>query len=580
MAFYSLRNFTFLSLKNNSIKIIYDFLFLNFIQFDISENFISTIHKSSFKNVSTLYFDYSSLISLKDLSYCYFTSSFLYLGNQKIETINENTLKGLYLKIDLSFNLLTSNSFERRAFGFLPNLNDISFAENLIDALNFNDAFQFNLTNLKLLDFENNKISSIQKGFFSRFPSLIGLLLSYNNFGSLKKYYFCDLDNLKYLNLSNNQILTIEGKTFENLGSLVYLNLSDNLIYDLSQSLLKNLTKLEFFILSENKLELVEKQYFKGLNNLKYLDLTNNDIKLLYKDSFQSTINLESLYMKSNLINNLNGSLQILKYLSTLDLSFNKMERFQSTDFLSNITHLDLSFNPLRQFELNQSNLFGLKLLHLSGTNSSLISNVNFELFSQLEELDLSDNFNINTSQIKKLSNLKKLNLRNTNTSDCSFITNLKAIEELDVGNNKNYFSCLWYSSLPLKSLKISNISLRGILVNTIKNLIYLDASFNNLDTIEVINNFKNLIYLDLSFNIINNVIISSYVNFNFHILTKLEYINLNNSLTKSLTNFELKFGNKLEKAVLRIILCSSNYLRIILQFFLNFASKTSLNKK
>ena len=245
----------YLSLKNNSIKIIYDFMFSNLIWFDISSNNVSTIYETSLKNVSSLSIDYSSLVSFKDLSYDFFNLHILHLRNQKIIKINQNSLKGLYSKIDLSFNLLISRSFELNSFGYLPYLKEISFSKNLIDFLNFDNAFQFNMTEMKLLNFEMNKISSIRKGFFTKYPNLNMLLLSHNHFAFIKKDYSAYLERLEYLNLSNNQILTIDDKTFENLGSLVYLNLSDNLIYDLSQSLFTNLSKLEFLILSENKLE-------------------------------------------------------------------------------------------------------------------------------------------------------------------------------------------------------------------------------------------------------------------------------------------------------------------------------------
>jgi Leucine-rich repeat (LRR) protein len=159
-AFFSLNRLTFLS-RNNSIKIIYDFMFSNFIHFDLLSNNVSIIYESSFKNVSSLYLDYSSLVVFKDLNYSYLKIQFLYLNNQKIERIIKNNLKGLYSKLDLSFNLLTSNSFEIHSFGYLPNLIEISFSNNLIAALDFNDAFQYNMSEIKLLNFENNKISTI-----------------------------------------------------------------------------------------------------------------------------------------------------------------------------------------------------------------------------------------------------------------------------------------------------------------------------------------------------------------------------------------------------------------------------------
>ena len=562
MAFFSLNNLTHLSLKNNSIKIICNHYFFNLIQFDISGNNVSFITEISFKQVSSLNLDYSSLHTLENIDYTYFNVQFLHLDNQKIEKLFKNTIKGLFSKLDLSSNLLTSVSFEVDALDYLPNLNEILFSKNLIKSLDFNEAFKFNMTKTKLLNFENNKISSIKKDFFSKFSNLTVLLLSYNYFGSLKNYFFENLEKLEYLNLSNNQILTIEDGTFENLSSLIYLNLTNNLIYDLSQRLFSNLSRLEILELRQNKLESIEKHFLDGLASLKYLDLSQNQIKFLNNNSFQAVINLEELYMQSNLLSYLNDSLKNLKNLSNLDLSNNKLDSFKRGEVIANLTSLDLSFNQLERFDHNQSNLFSLKSLKLSNTDSSVISNINFELFSKLEELDLSDNFNINmTKGIDKLIKLRKLNLKNINSIDCSFINNLKELEEINVGGNKNYYFCLRDVSLHLKSLSISNISLREIILQA-QNLIYLDISYNNISSMFGLNNFTNLHYLDLKFNFIEDILMTSFINFNFHRFSELEYINLNRSLTKSLSNFELKFGKKLENAVL-----SSNNLRIFPKF-------------
>jgi Leucine-rich repeat (LRR) protein len=161
MAFFSLSNLKFLSLKNNFLKRIYDFMFFNLNKFDISGNNVSIIWETSFKNVSMLYLDYSSLVTLKYLNARFFSVRFLDLGSQKIKILYESSLKGLYSKIDLSFNLLTSDSFETNSFGYLPDLREITLANNLITALDFNDAFQYNMSEIKLLNFENNKISTI-----------------------------------------------------------------------------------------------------------------------------------------------------------------------------------------------------------------------------------------------------------------------------------------------------------------------------------------------------------------------------------------------------------------------------------
>ena len=134
----------------------------------------------------------------------------------------------------------------------------------------------------------------------------------------------------------------------------------------------------------------------------------------------------------------------------------------------------------------------------------------------------------------------------------------------MDVGNNRNYYFCLRYISADLKSLKISNISLKEVFYqrNQHQNLKHLDASFNKLSSLMNLDNYRNLIHLDLKFNMIDDIKIASTKNYNLHMLSELKFLNMNKSLTKYLTNFELKLGKNLETAIL-----SDNYLKNIPKF-------------
>ena len=115
---------------------------------------------------------------------------FLSLDSNKISNIQTNTIKGLFNDLSLENNNLNSSSFHTNAFGHLPNLKEISFSKNLIRKLNFNHSFQFNLTHLEGLNFKFNKIDYIDSlSFFSKFPNLIWLDLSFNNFFSLTNSY-------------------------------------------------------------------------------------------------------------------------------------------------------------------------------------------------------------------------------------------------------------------------------------------------------------------------------------------------------------------------------------------------------
>jgi Leucine-rich repeat (LRR) protein len=86
---------------------------------------------------------------------------------------------------------------------------------------------------------------------------------------------------------------------------------------------------------------------------------------------------------------------------------------------LINLSYLDLSNNKLANSSI--SGLVNLKYLIVSNLNFTS-SGLNFELFSELEELDFSENNFIETNRLKNMSKLKRLNLKKTNFDNCFFL--------------------------------------------------------------------------------------------------------------------------------------------------------------
>ena len=176
MAFFSLYNLKYLSLNNNSIKTVYDYKFSSLTQFRIFSNNLSFIYETSFKNVSSLYLDYSSLIHFRDLNCEYFSMQSLYLGNQKIKKIKLLLVFlffGLFSKLDLSFNLISSslhylilNSksislIGDHSFFNLRSLETLILSNKNINLEN-NTSVIFNaLANIKLLNLSFNLIEFI-----------------------------------------------------------------------------------------------------------------------------------------------------------------------------------------------------------------------------------------------------------------------------------------------------------------------------------------------------------------------------------------------------------------------------------
>ena len=224
----------------------------------------------------------------------------------------------------------------------MPNLKEISFRKNLIKKLNFSFSFKFVLTNLETLNFKCNRIDFIDSfSFFSKFPNLQWLDLSFNNFFSLTNSYFRNLKQLKYLFLGKNQILTIQNETFTELKSLTHLDLSNNLLYDLNLIFLE-LSNLKELLLSSNKIEEITHDSFQGLVNLTLLELSQNKLEFFSNETFFHLKKLKSLSLSYTNINYsfISESFNSLKEIEYLDLSSSYLRQLNILDNLSNIIHL------------------------------------------------------------------------------------------------------------------------------------------------------------------------------------------------------------------------------------------------
>ena len=349
-AFYNLPSIELISLRKNQIKSLDDFFFYNVnINFSLhlfGNTNITQISKNSLTNLFTAHFSLSLNFKIFDS----FNTKNLDLTNNGIKIIFKNTIKGNFLRLILNDNLITL--FEINSFGYFPNLTKIYFVKNLIRKLDFHNAFEFKIVTLKILDFSFNKIDSIDGvNFFSKFPILDSLDLSFNEFHSLLNSYFPNLSQLKYLYLNNNQILTIQNETFNHLKNLIHLDLSQNLIYDLSVNFSFYLSNLKELHLKSNELERISKENIQGLISLKHFDLSQNHIFSLENDIFSHSVNISILKLSSNKLRSLNKSVDILKSLLYLDISSNNLT-FSNFSLFKNLSFLDLSHNIYLKFQI------------------------------------------------------------------------------------------------------------------------------------------------------------------------------------------------------------------------------------
>jgi len=471
----------------------------------------------------------------------------------EIVTVFNNSFKGNFRTISLENNIISS--FQNDAFLDLPLLNELAFSNNLIRKLDFRLCFRFNLTKLYKLNFKNNKIETIFPSFFTKFPYLRYLDLSFNNFFLLRRSFLLNLLNLKFLFLNNNQILTIDYDSFGLLPGLEYLDLKNNLIYDLGFRLFLNLNNLRVLNLSTNKIENVLGNSFQGLTNLTVLDLSENKIKIFDKNISNQLLNLEEIFLKSNHITSFNFSFVKLR---NLDLSFNNLRELSFISKNVHLSYLDISNNDFYKGSI--ANLLeNLLFLNASNMGEEFLSNLKYSSNSLVQSLDLSYNnlTKIQKSTFSNLKNLKKLYLKEANLNDFDFLllVNQSLLEELDLSGNREFGKSVHFFNYfrNFKILKLSNTSLfaaKGI-DKLFIDLIYLDLSYNSLRSYDLQLVF--LEHLDLSFNSIEYLFESNLNEIKYFMQTHpfLKSLYLIKSFTLAYSQVVLYFNKNLERIFL-----------------------------
>lgn len=132
------------------------------------------------------------------------------------------------------------------------------------------------LTKIKYLRLNNNKLQTIKANSFVNFLNAEELYLQQNQIDSLELNSFNDLVNLKILDLSANKLVSLPTGSFHGLANLKVLNLAGNQI--------KN---ADF-----NNLP------FLGLVNLVSLDLTGNNFHNIFSFTFSNLSKLQILILR------------------------------------------------------------------------------------------------------------------------------------------------------------------------------------------------------------------------------------------------------------------------------------------
>ncbi|CAF0966813.1 unnamed protein product [Brachionus calyciflorus] len=350
--------------------------------------------------------------------------------------------------LDISYNNFSHFFYD---FTNFTSLSSLDLSNNLIE------TFDIKSNVLNILHLCNNKITKLEKEFFSYLPELQKLRVDSNKISKILNDSFHSTNYLRSIDLENNRIDYIEPNSFCNLKSLDELKLSRNNLSDISLYCLENVRYLSlnsvqfkgeidqkrlgspnayYIYLSNNK---ISKINFENMTNLKYLYLDSNELVNFTLETIQAFSKLEDLRLEKNKFSEKSLEyLYKLKQLKILHLSYNLISRFEFNILAENklLEELKIDGNKIEFVEF--AFLPNLKELMLNNNKLELIGKDSFRLLPNLEKLYLGSNLisRIHPKAFASNSNLAFLVLRDNFLKTTPDISELKFLNELDLYNN------------------------------------------------------------------------------------------------------------------------------------------------
>ncbi|CAI8586560.1 unnamed protein product [Vicia faba] len=410
----------------------------------------------------------SKLVSL-DLSY-----SFLKLNPFTWKKLihNATNLKQLYLdSVDMSSIRERENSLS-----VLKNVSSSLISLILRDTglRGYLSSHILSLPNLQKLDLSGNQYLSGQLPK-SNWSTPLRYLILYNTsfFGEIP-YSIGQLKSLTLLDLSRSIFNGTVPPSLWNLTQLTLLDLSYNNLEGEIPDVFERLIKLEYLYLSNNSLVGQVPLSLFHLPRLYFLTLSSNKFVGPIPIEITKHSKLKYVDLSENM---LNGTIPrwcyYLPFLIELNLKDNHLTGFIDDFSTYSLRYLFLSNNNFHGHFPNSIFELSLTYLDLSSTNlSGVVHFHQFSTFKNLILLDLSHNsalsINIDGKAQTISPNLKYLFLSSTNINNFpKFLPPLPNLKILDLSNNNIHGKIpKWF---------------RKHLLNSWKNIILIDLSFNKL---------------------------------------------------------------------------------------------------
>ena len=495
---------TMLELKRNEITELTDHTFINHIQ--ITHLYLD---QNKITNISSQFF--AGILNLQNLQ----------LGKNLLTVLPDMSLVADTLThLDLSENSITTMVLSEVIMNKLDVLN---LDENKLDHLT-RDAFRYRLPNVRTLKLQENRIASIETGFFGHMTNLkllyltkndltefnpteagassniTDIFLNQNDIENLTDGSFKDLIHLEALHLNYNKLTEFDLGRITNgqgLPSLLTLNLIGNHIMDIPSTELFPLN-ITIFGIAGNDITNVTTDVSYSFANFSRLDTLNLDSTTLTQMPIFTFImlQLETLILSNNKITSIpENYFTISPVLKVLNLENNFLTRFEIVNSLSFLEVIDLDDNMLETFPtLSSSIILTLKQLFLSNNRISTPINMTSIYGSEnpqfnassLLYLYLKNNGGagfIPDTVWKTMPNLQILSLKEVGLSEMPKISVLTQLTHLHLqGNNITTFTD--YVDLQ-KLTKLKLINLAETSLTSLTNMIEI-ANKGNAKTLTV----------------------------------------------------------------------------------------------
>ncbi|XP_055941433.1 protein toll-like [Argiope bruennichi] len=232
------------------------------------------------------------------------------------------------------------------------------------------NSFSGKLVSARFLYLDHCLIQEFNVGHYISLNNLSTLNLSFNFIEKVVNQTISFGKNIE-LDFTGNKITEFEVE-FRNNVKTVYLN--KNLMTTMGRTIL--LSRMSQVSMADNRIQTLEFEEFRGVSGITAIDLQGNLIRNIEHLTFLSIReDLVYLDLSKNMIRKLNGCVQSLSVLTSLNLTNNRIEGFEVGEFygLDDLQDLSLQGNRIRTLGYEVRGLSRLRNLVIS---HNLIRNI------------------------------------------------------------------------------------------------------------------------------------------------------------------------------------------------------------